>query len=209
MGKPTWANLFWTHVDTNHPSGCWVWDDGRFKSGYGRFYLREQRRVMLAHRLSWELRHGQIPKGLFVCHHCDNPPCVRPDHLFLGTPKDNTADMHSKGRAGVPRGENHPQAKLKVKQVLMIRDMLSSGVPVKQIAGQFGMSERAILDIKNGKKWRELGPIQLPAPRRRKVWVVKWWDGRSTAEAIVDCLLSESSLGHDVYVRLAERLEAD
>ncbi len=73
-------------------AGCWVWNRGRSGGGYGRY------RGKPAHRAVWILFHGPIPDGLFICHHCDNPPCVKPEHLFLGTPGDNMQDCIDKGR---------------------------------------------------------------------------------------------------------------
>jgi hypothetical protein len=85
---------FWAKV--RKAAGCWEWIADRTAKGYGR--KRWGSRVVLAHRLSWELANGPIPAGLSVCHHCDNPPCVRPSHLFLGTARENVRDMVQKGR---------------------------------------------------------------------------------------------------------------
>ena len=75
---------------------CWVWEGVRDKDGYGRVWIDGH--YYRAHRVVWEDEYGPIPDGILVCHLCDNPPCVRPDHLFLGTQKDNIADMLEKGR---------------------------------------------------------------------------------------------------------------
>lgn len=78
------------------PNGCWIWIGGKTSDGYGKFYLNGIKRR--AHRVAWVIRNGQIPEGLNVLHNCDNPSCVNPDHLFLGTQIDNIIDMVSKGR---------------------------------------------------------------------------------------------------------------
>jgi hypothetical protein len=90
---------FWEKVDDRDPGGCHEWCAGRDKDGYGVFtaWGRPQR----AHRVAWILNRGSIPEGMLVCHHCDNPPCVNPDHLFLGTHLDNVSDCKEKGRRAI------------------------------------------------------------------------------------------------------------
>lgn len=78
--------------------GCWLWKGTRNRRGYGVITLAPHHRYGIVHRVMWELHNGPIPKGIHVCHHCDNPPCARPDHLFLGTAGDNVRDCKAKGR---------------------------------------------------------------------------------------------------------------
>jgi len=88
---------FWARVDRD-PDGCWEWTGARWVEGYGRLSLGPGVGPKKAHRLSWELHYGAIPDGLDVLHRCDNPPCVRPDHLFVGTQADNMRDARAKHR---------------------------------------------------------------------------------------------------------------
>ncbi len=96
---------FWKMVDKDTPvhpilgTSCWLWTGCKLPYAHGQFNVGNHK-IVLAHRFSWELHYGSIPEGLYVCHHCDNPSCVRPDHLFIGTQKDNVQDCIQKGRPG-------------------------------------------------------------------------------------------------------------
>lgn len=116
----TWlAMRFWAKVDQRGKDECWPWTACRLPRGYGRFGV--DRRVELAHRVAMFLQTGAWP-SLWVLHRCDNPPCVNPEHLFLGTASDNSIDMHAKGRWRADhRGEHNGAAKLSAAQVRRIR----------------------------------------------------------------------------------------
>lgn len=142
------AERFWPKVDKRGPDECWPWKASVTHQGYG--HTNVNGRTAAAHRVSYELSTGPIPEGLGVLHRCDNPRCVNPAHLFLGTPADNTADMMAKQRTNNPKGEWHHAAKLTPDAVVAIRAD-NRDVPV--IAGQYGVSEGAIWDIKARRTW--------------------------------------------------------
>ena len=144
---------FWEKVEKTE-NGCWEWTAGKFNAGYGQFAVNGKHQ--LAHRFSYELTYGEIPDGLFVCHRCDNPPCVNPEHLFLGTHADNMADRNEKGR--VSKGEEHYYSKLTEENVLEIRQRVASGKwGIKsKLAKEFGVSNPQISDIVNRKKWKHV-----------------------------------------------------
>jgi len=145
------AERLWLKVAKS--DGCWVWTGMTNDDGYG--LLRVGSRRGMAHRISWEESFGPIPNGLLVCHHCDNPKCVRPDHLFLGTDRDNSADMRKKGRAASCRGEKNPKAKLTFADAEMIR-LAYETLPVKQkdLAVAFGVTSSCISHVITGRKWK-------------------------------------------------------
>ena len=137
-------------------NGCWEWMTGKTKDGYGIFSF--DNKDFRAHRLSYELHFGNINKGLCVCHSCDNPSCVNPEHLFLGTHKQNMEDKVNKGRTynGNQKGINNPSSKLTEKNIIEIKKLLSSGLFQKDIAKQYNVSIMTISNIKNNKIWKHI-----------------------------------------------------
>lgn len=158
-------NAKWVRDET---SGCHLWTASTTLSGYGQIKLPRQRRQIPAHRLSYLIHRGEIPDGLRVLHKCDNPLCVNPDHLFLGTQADNMADMVAKDRH--LSGERSPLARLTEDGVRTIRSLAASGVSQKEIARQFGISPMQIGRIVLGTRWQHLlSPEEVEAVRSRKI----------------------------------------
>lgn len=147
---------FWKKV--NKIDGCWLWIKPDPSNGYGRFMYHGK--IMGAHRASWLIHRGNIPDGLWVLHRCDNPACVNPDHLFLGTHDDNMADMAAKHRAAfqqhpesAPKGERHGNAKLTDNDVREIRRLRAIGTPRKAVAQMFGISISNVKQITARTAW--------------------------------------------------------
>jgi len=145
---------FWPKVDIRGPNDCWEWLANKVSRGYGQIY-RAHEKYVYAHRVVWELTYGPIPEGLFVCHHCDNPGCVNPNHLFLGTNKDNMVDCVEKGRSN--RGQRNGQAKLIEKQVLSIREEYArNGITQEKLAIKHNVKRQAISKIINRERWAHI-----------------------------------------------------
>lgn len=145
-----WIEKFWKKVKkTDDPNECWIWTGYKHR-GYG--YIRTSRSNLRCHRVVYEITFGEIPEGLIICHKCDNPACVNPNHLFLGTTKDNIDDKVKKGRQSKRESAPH---KLTEKQVKEIRERYIPGVITQtQLGKEFGVSQRAIHKIINRKTWK-------------------------------------------------------
>ena len=171
---------FWDYVDKMPgygPSGdCWIWKGmiqlGK-RGGYGHLVVNGK--IKKSHRISWELQHGRIPDGLQVLHRCDIRACVNPNHLFLGTNKDNVDDKIAKGRhlrgeeasrySNPKRGEEQANAKFSDEKVLEMRKLYQSGLSIKEIATMIGERQNVVNMIVHGRRWAHL-PGSIP-PRKR------------------------------------------
>ncbi len=156
-------------------SGCWVWNGCRNKKGYGSF--RVGKLCIPAHRVSYSLFNNKDPSELFTCHTCDNPGCVNPEHLFLGTNQDNMIDMYKKNRGNRPVGSSHYArisplrttfgkkpligeesfaSKLKTEDVIEIRKLKKSGVPTKEICNMYSIHRVTVYDIIYYRTWKHV-----------------------------------------------------
>jgi hypothetical protein len=136
---------------TSKTDGCWLWTGATTPFGHG--VIRVEGKNQYAHRYSWELHNGFIPDGLNICHKCDIPPCVNPDHLFLGTQKNNIDDMYVKNRASI--GILHGQAILTEEQVLEIRRMQGI-ITQRELAAAYGVTRAAISGIHTRRLWKHI-----------------------------------------------------
>lgn len=134
-------------------TGCWLWTGSTFRLGYGRINLNYK--IRSAHRVSWEAHMGKIPVGLHVLHRCDCPPCVNPEHLFLGTHLDNMKDKCRKNRSPSFAGDRNPAAKLSNEQVIEVRRRLAAGEKGRHIAKSLNVSESTVSGIKVGENWKD------------------------------------------------------
>ena len=132
---------------------CWIWIASLYPNNYGKFWIKDNKSIG-AHRFSWELHNGSIINKLQVLHKCDNPSCVNPKHLFLGTQLDNMRDKVKKKRHVVLKGEEVKTSKLTIAQVKKIRDLYSKGnITQKELSKQFKVCRQNINMIVNNKRW--------------------------------------------------------
>ncbi len=161
------VDRFWSRVDKTNT--CWEWRSIKGRNHYGRFHVGGI--DYAAHRVAWIITNGPIPTGLFICHHCDNKACVRPDHLFLGTASENSIDASLKGRNVMqsrpecsslngpnkyrPKGEEHGASKLTVAAVQFIRSSYPQQ-SARYLADRFGVHPSSIIRVVSGKLWRHV-----------------------------------------------------
>lgn len=151
---------FWAKVDKDGPTHpvygrCWIWTACRTKAGYGQLAVAGER--VYTHRFCYELVHGGIPEGLDVCHRCDNPACVNPDHLFVGTASQNSADMVSKSRQS--KGEHRWMHRLTREIVIELRRRHKRGVKgcgYIALSREFGLSHSSVRDAVLGITWKHV-----------------------------------------------------
>ncbi len=156
---------FWGHVNVS--DGCWEWSGSVDSKGYGRIRGAGSRRHIKAHRVAWFIRHGEDPGEMCVLHRCDNPPCVNPAHLFLGTVLDNTHDMLRKGRDRfVSRpGELNPCAKLTEDEVRGVIRQILAGQTNTAIAKSLSVGHALISRIRVGRVWQHVAAEMGYRPR--------------------------------------------
>lgn len=158
LDKPLRKSIFAFNIKLSkaNKKGCINWLGSKNKKGYGK--LSYNGKLILSHRFSYLIYYGYLDDNLFVCHRCDNPSCVNPKHLFLGTPKDNMKDASVKGRCVLPnqKGQNHPHSKLTDKKVKEIKKLMKSGASGLKVAKKYNVDNSVIYDIKNGRSWKHI-----------------------------------------------------
>jgi len=155
--RGTLEERFWRKVQKTEHDLCWIWSGSKNKKGYGRLGSGgKKQKYYLAHRVSYTINKGEIPEGLYVLHSCDNPSCVNPNHLRVGTGSENIKEAYDKGRKQNPIlfGEDNPKSKLTIDQVKFIKSNPQLGH--KTIADMFGLSPNCIRGVRIGRTWKSV-----------------------------------------------------
>jgi hypothetical protein len=158
-----YENRYWAKVDKCGPivahmtTPCWIWMGSRGRSGHGQFHMgKPHTHPVLAHRVGWTLARGQIPEGMSVLHKCDVGACQNPDHLYLGTAKQNSADCTARGRRNTARGVESGNCRLTELDVRAIRCRALAGSTHRFLATEYGVTHTTIGRIVRGAAWAHL-----------------------------------------------------
>lgn len=187
-------------VDRPDAQACWPWQGTTMANGYGQFIYHGKH--YYAHRVSYELFHGEAPGKGFVCHTCDNKLCVNPAHLYLGTPATNLADALERGR--FPIGEDAGQAKLSEEQVKDVFTLWNNGKTQEEIADLYGVSGTTIHAIIAGRNWKHVPRPRLRQPPRVHVWGSKHPNSKLTDDKVREIRRLHAAGGY-TFAALARR----
>lgn len=154
MTRKSVQERFWSKVNRDNDDGCWEWVGGKVRGGYGWF--KSDDKHYQAHRFVWMITYGEIPNGMLICHTCDNPSCVNPKHLWLGTDKTNAEDRVRKKRQS--RGTtNHPKIRVSPEQVKEMRKVYSLGnISMRKLASIYGICYSETNAILNHRTWKDV-----------------------------------------------------
>ena len=182
------SSRFFNNIIKDQNTGCWLWTGFICPSGYGEVSVSGKR--VRAHRYSWMIHKGDIPESLLICHTCDVRKCVNPDHLFIGTPKENMEDMMKKGRHNCGRGEKHGHAKLTWEKVDEIRHIyITQKISQAELARKYNVSSTVIRKIIHNMTW--IRKHHLEDDQLEILWIgaVRYFLGRMTASVDSFCML--------------------
>lgn len=175
---------------------CLEWSMARQPGGYGAVTI--ERRVWLTHRLSWLLHKGEDPGDLDVLHHCDNPSCCNPDHLFLGYHRDNMADKARKGRTN--------RAKITAQLAASIRERVAAGASQSDLAVELGIGRHTIVDIVRGRSWKWLDGPPLERKRRYRTKITEDIVRSIRAQAAAGVTRAQLAAAHGLDVSMVRNI---